>query len=82
MKEDRRCQTCTHYQEVVREQWGKFPMPRCMRDRTLKSGEVLKHLDVGAGISDERASFMESHRMPGDKCGPDGRNWSPPNGHH
>lgn len=48
---------------------------RCMRARTLRDGTVMRPDGIGSSITAERDAFPESHRIKGDKCGPDGVHW-------
>lgn len=68
------CETCDHGRKVYRQEWRGERL-RCMRDRTLRLGPVIKHLEVGTDCNAETDTLSEPHRVDGDKCGPGRRHW-------
>jgi hypothetical protein len=77
----RDCQSCHHCHKVtlhlatpVREELRCF---RIRRHRDTRSpGKGVVHPGVeGFPVWSERDVVPEPHRVPGDKCGPDGTHW-------
>jgi hypothetical protein len=71
---ERTCETCKHGGVIIRPEWPRGAL-RCMRLAKLRNGDTDNHMGVGRDRHAERASWGETHRARGDKCGPDGRNW-------
>lgn len=71
----RTCETCRLSDIINRADWSGGASLRCMRLAKLRSGDIDNHMGVGRDVYAERASWGEPHRAPGDKCGPEGKNW-------
>jgi len=70
----RTCQSCGHFQKVYHSDWDGDRL-RCMRDRTMRDGRVIRADGVGASLDFETDSVPEPQRAAGDKCGPERRHW-------
>jgi hypothetical protein len=68
------CSECRHGKTVFSSSWNGEKL-RCMRLATYRDGTPDNTLGVGRDIGMERSDFAESHRVPGDKCGVEGRNF-------
>lgn len=77
MDSEKTCKECGHSGWIHRADWPGGGDLRCMRLAVLRSGDIDNHMGVGRDVHAERASWGEPHRVTGDKCGPDGRNWKP-----
>lgn len=71
------CETCGHSALVQHAVWDEHKRLRCMRTRTARDGSKMLPEGVGSNPLFERDSMPEPQRGPLDKCGPDGKHWTP-----
>lgn len=71
------CETCGHAAVIAHAAWDEHKRLRCFRVRTARDGTKMHPEGVGANPLFERDSLPEPQRVVDDKCGPDGRHWTP-----